>query len=138
MALVVPDVGEVRMAKLFVNNLATTGENVVLRLYKTNVTPGNSDTTASYTESTFTGYAAVTCTSGSWTITGGAPTTVNQTSATTFTVSGTTSETCYGYFVTAANSSTLCWAEKFSDGPYTLTNVGDKVIITLQMTVSAT
>jgi len=30
------------------------------------------------------------------------------------------------------------WAERFSDGPYTIANSGDKIILTAQLTLSTT
>ena len=138
MALLVPNVGEERIAKLFTNSVATTGENLKIRLFKSNTTPTSTMTLTDYTEATFTGYASVAATSASWTITPGAPTSATQTAATTFTCSAATSEAIYGYYLSQENSSTLMWSERFSDGPYTLTNNGDKIILTAAITVSTT
>jgi len=140
MALLVPNEGEARMIRLIVNatTAASTGENMVLGLFKNNITPASTDVLGDYTAATFTGYAAVTLTSGSWTITPGAPTSAVQTAATTFTCSGTTSEAIYGYYLKAESSTYLMWAERFSDGPYTIANSGDKIILTAQLTLSTT
>jgi hypothetical protein len=140
MALLVPNVGEERMIRLIVNatTAASTGENLKIRLYKSNTTPTSTMTLTDYTESTFTGYAAVTATSGSWTITPGAPTSAQQSAASTFSCSATTSESAYGYYLSQENSSVLMWSERFSDGPYTIANSGDKVILTAQLTLSTT
>lgn len=140
MALLVPNVGEDKMIKLIVNGTtaASTGECLVLRLFSSNTTPASSMTLADYTEAAFTGYAAVTMSSGSWTITAGAPTSAAQTAATTFTCSATTSVSVYGYYLSQETSSILMWSERFSDGPYTIANSGDKIIITAQLTLSTT
>jgi uncharacterized protein YjbI with pentapeptide repeats len=55
MALLVPNVGEV----VLLSNLLAGGslENWTLKLYKTDVTPAEGDTAASYTEADFTGCA---------------------------------------------------------------------------------
>ena len=140
MALLVPNVGEERMLRLITHTTtaASTNGNLMLRLYKTDVTPTSTQTLVDYTEATFTGYAATECTSGSWTITAGAPSDATQSSATTFTCGAATSESIYGYFLTQQDSSVLMWAEKFSDGPYVLTNDGDKIILTAAVTLSTT
>ena len=71
MALLVPDVGEVELLKrlLYAN---AGSENGTLKLYKTNVTPAESDTAGTYTEADFTGYSAKTLTSsqsgGTWSV----------------------------------------------------------------------
>lgn len=140
MALLVSNEAEGRMIRLILNCTtgAFAGENMSLRLYKSDTTPTSTMTLADYTEATFTGYAAVTCTSGSWTITTGAPTSAEQTAASTFSCSATTSEAIYGYYLSQVTSSILMWAERFSDGPYTIANSGDKIILTAKLTLSTT
>lgn len=129
MALLVPDVGEVLMLKNIVNNTAPT--NLVLKLYQSNTTPAEGDTAATYTESNFTGYANVTLTGASWTV-GTVAGTSNATYAQqTYTSSAAqTTQNVYGYFVTAGPTGTLLWAERFTDGPYPITNNGDAVKVT--------
>lgn len=138
MALLVPNVGEGRMIRLITNSVTTTGENLKIRLFKSNTTPTSTMTLSDYTEATFTGYTSVTATSASWTINEGAPTSATQAAATTFTCSSATSESIYGYYLSQENSSILLWSERFSDGPYVITNSGDKIILTAQLTVSTT
>jgi hypothetical protein len=141
MALLVPNQAEHRMISMIVNATTAQNQNLSLRLFKNNITPASTDVLADYTESTFTGYAAVTLTSGSWTVTAatsGAPATATQTSATTFTCTGTTSELTYGYYLLQTAGTGLMWAERFSDGPYTIANNGDKVILTPSITLSTT
>jgi hypothetical protein len=140
MALLVPNVGEGRMIRLITNSVATTGENIQIRLFKSNTTPTSTMTsfTTDYVEATFTGYVSVAATSASWNIVEGAPTSATQSAATTFTCTAATSESIYGYYLTQATSSILLWSERFSDGPYVLTNNGDKIILTAVLTVSTT
>ncbi len=141
MALLVPNEGEARMIAMITNATTAQNLNCVLALYKNNLTPASTDVLADYTAATFTGYSATTLTSASWTITAassGAPATAAQTSATTFTCSGTTSEAIYGYYVYQTGATVVLWAERFSDGPYTIANSGDKVILTCQLTLSTT
>lgn len=131
MSLLVPDVGEVKLlARLLYQ--ATTPENFTLKLYKTNVTPAESDTAGSYTEADFTSYAAVTLTStqaaGTWAV----PTTSSGTTSSTYgtnaVFSPTSSQTVYGYFVVGATSTVLMWAELFSSSKNLVS--GDTLTIT--------
>ena len=141
MALLVPNLAEARMISMIVNATTAQNLNLVLELYQNNITPASTDVLADYTASTFTGYSAVTMTSDSWTVTAatsGAPATATQTAATTFSCSATTSESVYGYFVYQAGATVMMWAELFSDGPYTIANSGDKVILTPSITLSTT
>lgn len=118
MSLLVPDVGEVLLLGRML--YGSSPENLTLKLYKTNVTPAESDTHASYTEADFTGYAATTLTStqsgGTWAV----PTTSSGTTSSTygtnsvFSCTGGSSQTVYGYYVVGATSGTLHWAELFS------------------------
>lgn len=64
MALNFPDVGENLALEAVVGKTNATA--LTVRLYKSNTTPSDSDTAATYTESTFTGYSAATLTAGTW------------------------------------------------------------------------
>jgi hypothetical protein len=116
MALLVPNVGEV----VLLSNLLAGGslENWTLKLYKTDVTPAEGDTAASYTEADFTGYSAKTLTrsvsGGTWsTPSTSSGTTSSSYAAQTFTSSGS-SQTIYGWYIVGATSGTLICAEKFA------------------------
>jgi hypothetical protein len=111
--LVCPDVGEVlALKRLTYQNPA----DLTLKLYKTNVSPAESDTNATYTIADFTGYSNVTLTAtqagGTWAV----PTTSSGTSSTTYaqqtwTLTGT-SQTIYGYNI--LEGTTLFVAELFA------------------------
>lgn len=132
MALLVPNNGEGDMLAYGLNK--STPENVVLRLYSNNITPAETDVASTYTEAAFTGYAALTLTGASWTITEGAPTSAAYAQQ-TFTRSSTGStESEYGYYLTRASSGRIAWAERFSDGPYAMTNNGDNIKVTPTIT----
>lgn len=120
----VSNVGEQRMLEL-VTNTSTGRENLVLHLFQNDITPASTMTLASYTEATFTGYAAVTLTTSDWAIMPGDPTTAVYSSGVAFTCSGTTSQAIYGFYLSQAGSSVLMWSERFVSAPYTITNVGD-------------
>lgn len=127
MALLVPNSGEGVMLNNIVNKTAPS--NLTLKLYKSNTTPGEADTAATYTEADFTGYSAASLTGSSWTVTTGAPSYASYAQQ-TFTSSATQSaQSIYGYFVVNA-AGTLMWAEKFTDGPYSISNNGDAVKVT--------
>src|SRR5262245_11994216 len=138
MALKVPNQGEVIALELFVGK--GTLLNLVLRLYKSNTTPADTDTEANYTEATFTGYGAQTMTPANWVSTGGNPSNVTYNSQITFTSSAnqTPSEAVYGYYFTQVTSGKLVWSERFSDGPYPITNLNDAIKITPTITLQST
>lgn len=116
MALLIPDVGEVELLKRLL--YPASGEAGTLKLMKTNVTPAETDTAASYTVADFTGYSDKTITSTQSGATWAVPTTSSGTTSSTYgtalTWSPTSSQTVYGYWVVGATSSVLWWAELFS------------------------
>jgi hypothetical protein len=134
MPAVIPNEGELRL----INEILDGGlarENWTLKLYKTNVTPAETDTTASYTESDFTGYTAKTLTrTVSNGVTWGTPASGSPTGAWSGEASvaesayvqqtwtcGASGNTVYGYFVVGATSTKLIMAELFA-APRTLVN----------------
>lgn len=117
MPLLVPDVGEVELLKrvLYAN---AGSENLILKLYKTDVTPAEGDTAGSYTVADFTGYVDKTLTSsqsgGTWSVPTTNTGTTSSTYGTTLSWSPTSSQTVYGYYVVGATTGTLYFAEKFA------------------------
>lgn len=133
MALVAPNVGVQEILRRALNYSATG--NVVLRLYSSNTTPGETDTTATYTEATFTGYSAITLTGASWTVTNADPAVASYAEQTFTSSAGSQNQAIYGYYVTNAAGTVLMWAERFTDGPYTIVNNGDAIKVTPQITL---
>jgi hypothetical protein len=132
MTLLVPNSGEV-IALQYLTNKVATPENLVYKLFATNVTPAETDTAASYTEAAGGGYAAKTLTGANWTVTGGAPSSATYAAQTyTFTGALTTNATIYGYFVIRASSLDLVLAEIFTS--FTPANNGDNIVLTPQIT----
>jgi hypothetical protein len=132
MTLLVPNAGEDLALGCFLNKY--TPQDGRLKLFKNNITPAETDTAATYTESTFTGYVSILMAGASWTITPGAPT-LAAFAQQTFTLSADiATENQYGYFVVQTTSGTLMWAERFSDGPYPMTTNGDNVKVTPKIT----
>jgi len=127
MALLVPYVGEVEMLNRILNH--STPDDVVIHLYTNNATPAPGDTVGSYTQSTGTGYAAITLTGANWTIATNAGTTSATYAQVTFTYTGP-EPTVYGYYVTNNAGTVVMWAERFSDGPYAIPSGGGSVKIT--------
>lgn len=132
MTLLVPNNGEARMLKAIVNH--TAPENPVLKLYTNNITPAETDTAGTYTEASGFGYAAITLTGASWTITEGAPSDASYAQQ-TFTFTGNLGNV-YGYFIVQATSGIVLWSERFSDGPYSISNNGDQIKITPRIELS--
>jgi lipoprotein-anchoring transpeptidase ErfK/SrfK len=127
MALLVPDVSEVILLETMLNKTAAT--DVKLKLYTNNRTPAEGDAIASYTESTGTGYVAITLTGASWTVATATGTTTAEYAQQTFTYTGAEAN-IYGYYVTNFSGAQILWAELFSDGPYSIPSGGGSVKIT--------
>ena len=126
MALNVPDTGENLSLEMIVNK--TAAQNLLLKLYKNNITPSDTDTAGTYTEATFPGYAAITLTGASWGT--AAAGTITYGSQQTFTCSGTATDDIYGYYIVQASSGTLLYSERDGAAPFAIRNSGDAVKIT--------
>jgi len=131
MTLLVPNNGEGRALNNFLNKVAP--QDQTLCLFATNVSPAETDVTASYTEAAGGGYAAKSLTGASWTITEGAPSDGTAAQQTwTFTGALTTNPTVFGYFVKQTTSGILMWAEAFTS--FTPANNGDQILLTPKIT----
>jgi len=128
MALVLPNQAEKILLEALVNK--TAPQDLKLKLFQNNVTPSETDTEATYTEATFTGYSAVTLTASSWTVTEGAPTQASYPQVTFTSTAGGQNQSIYGYYLVQVTSGKLVWAERFTDGPYTIVNNGDSIKVT--------
>jgi hypothetical protein len=133
MALLLPNNGEGDALAAIVGKAAA--ENLVLRLYTSDTTPAETDTTATYTEATFTGYAAITLTASSWTVTEGAPGNAAYPQQTFTSSADQAPQSVYGYYFTRVTSGRLAWAERFPSGPYVIANNGDNVKVTPKFTL---
>lgn len=131
MPLVCPDSGEVVLANNWLNKVAP--QNWTLDLFQNNWTPSETDTDASYTVSSFPGYAAAPLVGADWTVTGGAPTTAVA-APRVFTCSGATAQNVYGYKYKQAVSGILLAAERLAGVPFAIANNGDNVSITPTVT----
>ncbi len=129
MTLLVATVGANLALEHIVNK--TAPENLILKLFKSNTTPANGDTAATYTEATFPGYAAITLTGASW---GAASARSIAYAQQTFTCSGVATDDIYGYYLVGATSTTLYWAERDASAPFAVRVSGDAVKITPTIT----
>jgi hypothetical protein len=128
MALVLPDQGEGIALEALVGK--TAGQNLILKLFKSNTTPGETDTESTYTEANFTGYTNLTLTASSWVTTTGAPSSMAYPQVTFTSTAGSQNQPVYGYYLVQVSSGKLVWAERFTDGPYTIVNLNDAIKVT--------
>lgn len=144
MPAIVPNEGEQRALLEWLDG-GTTRENHYLKLFKTNITPVETDTLATYTEADFTGYSQKTLTRTvnngvTWgTVAGVAPTGAWSGEASVAESAyvqqswtcGATGNTVYGYLLVGVTSGKVILAEAFAS-PRTLAN-GDVLQLTPRM-----
>jgi hypothetical protein len=130
MALVVPDVAEILMLQYLVN-LVQPG-NRVLHLYTNNYVPTDGTTLANLTEANQNGYSPITLVGSGWTVSQSAGVTTALYSEQTFPF--LTGATLTGYYVTTTQNA-LLWVEIFSNGPFTLPDVGGEIAVTPTITL---
>jgi hypothetical protein len=135
MAGFTPNEGETLIANvLYKRTHADRDADLELGLF-TNSSVSETTALANITEPTGTGYARITLTDGSWTITGDAASYAQQ----TFTGgAGGWSGSVYGYFIatkSAGGTARLLHIEVDSGGPYTI-NANDTYKITPNITIS--
>lgn len=133
MTLLVPNAGEAIALAALVNK--TAPQDLKLKLFKNNYTPVEASVAGDFTEADFTGYAEKSLTGASWTVTPGAPSNAAY-AAQTFTSSANqTAQLVYGYYLVQGTSGTIVWAEKFTDGPYSISNLNDAISVTPVITL---
>lgn len=132
MALLTPNQGEEIALAALLNK--TAPQDLDLCLFKNDYTPVEGTTEANVTAADFTGYSVIQLTAASWTITPGAPTSAAYAQQTFTSTAGSQNQPIYGYYIKQRTSGKLVWAERFSDGPYTITNNGDNIKITPTIT----
>lgn len=135
MTLLVGNSGEKIALEALVNK--TAPQDLRLKLYKNDVTPGETDNAATYTVADFTGYADKDLAGSSWNAaTSGEPSYIDYAKQTFTSTAGSQNQPIYGYFIVQQTSGLLVWAERFSDGPYTIVNNGDKIEVTPKITAA--
>lgn len=134
MALLVPNAELVRTLELRLN--ISTPEDLQIRLYSNNYTPVSGSTAGDFTQATFTGYSAVTIDEEDWDITSADPAVALLDAAVEFTsTAGSQNQDIYGYYIVGVTSGRLIWAERFTDGPYNIANLNDKISVTPRITL---
>lgn len=130
MAMVICNGGKVRLMAALIATLNT----YVLRLYKNNHTPVDTDTVADYTEANFTGYSSIPLNAWGTAFLNGSNKGQTEMSTQFFTQTGT-GTTCdvYGYYVTDG-SGNLIWAELNPDGVFHMVNTGSVYEVTPKLT----
>jgi hypothetical protein len=132
MALLVSNQGEEIALAALLNK--TAPQDLDLCLFQNNYTPVETTTEADVTVATFTGYATIQLTAANWTITPGAPTEAAYAQQTFTSSAGSQNQSIYGYYLKQRTSGKLIYAERFSDGPYTIVNNGDAIKVTPKIT----
>lgn len=126
MTIRVPNEGEVQLLGMMLGK--TSMETFRLKLFTNNITPAETDTSASYTEASGFGYAAIDLTASNWTVGSGDPADASY-PLQSFSFTGALGNV-YGYYVVGVTSGKVLWAERFSDGPYSITQSGDSIKVT--------
>lgn len=134
MAVAFTNEAETIALKNFLNILAP--EDIVIKLYSNNKTPGHTDVVGEYTEVTGGGYASTSLTAGSWSVSAGNPSQA-QYPQITFSFTGATSVgTVYGYYAVGASTNKLLWADKFPNAPINIANNGDQIRVTITISLN--
>jgi len=131
-----PQDGEMQVLKTIFGGAAPQAvEDTELRLYKNNITPSDTDTAATYTQSDFSGYAAAALARGAgWTLAAGHPSSAGFAQRTFVSDAAQSVQQAYGYYVVGASSGKLYWAERFGSGPFPIANLNDTVLVTPNFT----
>jgi hypothetical protein len=132
MAVVVPNLGAQEILSRALNKTATA--DLTLKLFENNYTPIETSAVGDFTEATFTGYSSQSIPGSGATITNADPSEASW-AAKVFTSSAAQSKNVYGYYVVNAGGTICLWAERFTDGPYAITNNGDTVTVTPKLTL---
>ena len=119
----------------YLTNKTAASQNLVMKLYQNNHTPAIADTAASYTEATFTGYAAATLTGASWSISGTNPASATYAQQSFASTANQSAQTIYGYFIIRATATDIICAELFAT-PIVIQFNGDTINITPTITAT--
>lgn len=137
MALVVCRQGELQLLDKMLKDALSTDENYILMLFQNNYTPDQDDASGSFTEATFTDYAARTLTRATWNTAQVNGTKAESSYGTTpeSWTCGATGNTIYGYWMEGATSGDVLWAERFATSRVLAD--GDVLNITPKFTLSS-
>lgn len=131
MSMKVPDVGERNLLTLLIAGIAGAGAKV--KLFSNNFTVIDATVLGDFTEATYTGYAAQTLAGGA---VAGSNTAGRATASWTqqsYTCTGGSSQTIYGYYIVDSTGAILYFAENFAT-PVVLSNGGAPLLLTPRLT----
>jgi hypothetical protein len=130
MAIIITDIGKQKALEYIVGKDSTT-ESLVLKLYSNNYTPAIGDSANSYIEVSGGLYSSISLTPATWAISSGIATYPQQSWFFTGSVG-----TVYGYYLVNSTSNQVIFAERFPNAPYTISNSGDIIRVTLSITLN--
>lgn len=133
MTLKVPNAGEDAMLKDALGK--TTPGALTLRLFTNDITPGDADTAASYTEMAGQAYAAKTLSMSSWAVAQNAGVAEASYAAQTWTFTAGGPTMIYGYYVVGADG-VIRWAERFG-AAFSAQYLNDNITVTPKFTYSS-
>ena len=116
MTFVLADQGKIQLLQKILKVALTANENYILKLFANDYTPDQSSAPGSFTEASFTNYAARTLTRTNWSA---AVITERETAESSYGIQpvawtcGTTGNSLYGYWIEGATSGKVLWAERF-------------------------
>ncbi|BAQ16915.1 hypothetical protein [Methyloceanibacter caenitepidi] len=135
MTLKLLDRGEGLILEYLVNK--GTPEDLVLRLFKNDLTLLEATDENDFTEADFTGYAALTLTGANWTVTDGDPAVATYAEQDFTSSANQTQQTIYGYYLTRLTGGEAVWAERLPTSQI-IQNNGDRISITPRITAQDT
>ena len=125
----------IKISATGINTMLTSflgSEDQILKLYTNDVTPTASTTVSQFTEASGNGYASITLNASSnWSVAAGVATTTPQ----TWNFTGALGSV-YGYYLVGATSGSLLAAEKFDNGPYTVSVNGDSITVSITISLA--
>lgn len=133
MPLVIPTASENQMLETLLG--IDAAEDLTLKLYVNNITPGDSDVAGTYTEMSTLGYSAKTLAKASWSVAQAGGKAEGSYAQQSWTFTAGTAVTVYGYYLVRATTGDLWYAERFSV-PLTVQNLGDTIRVTPKFTFS--
>lgn len=138
--VVIPLEGAIEILKRILYGNAGA-ENLSLRLFKNNFTPGLTSTGADFTVATFTGYANITLTSsqaaGTWAVPTSSTPYALSTYGTLASWTATTDQTIYGWYLVGATSGKVYAAQLFSSPRVLVGAQSDTITLTSKLQVTS-
>lgn len=129
MTLQITTAGKEVVLKYLTGNVSTT-EALKLKLFTNNYTPTPSASSLDFTEATGGGYVEKTLTTSAWVFSNGIATCPSQLWTFTAPVGNV-----YGFYLVRSTSGDVVAAERFTSGPYNVSNDGDTITVNLALNI---